>query len=433
MGDDADHTAARPQERSQFGNSSIQMVAIPREAQELHCATFADPVLWFIQHGRGAQIDGGRSRADLVHAWREGYRAVNAIMAEHLVRFEPGPEPLILVQDYHFYLLPRLIRRRRPDALITHFVHVPWPARDAWLALPRTIVTEILGGLLAANIIGFQSAKDAANFVETCEAYLGYGPLDVPERESPRRSLASMRTYPVPVDVSHLRALASGPEVGAYRDGLAAPNHIRTIARVDRLDPAKNIAAGFRAYGLLLEREPELRGRVRFMAHLVPSRCGVAEYEREAREVFAAAAAVNLRFGRDDWRPIELVYQENRARALALLSISDVLLVNSLADGMNLVAKEGAALNRRGGALVLSRTAGAWAQLHRWAVDIDPTDVDGTAAALRDALHLPWRERWTRAEGLRSTVEHSSVGSWLDAQLADLDEMRFRRRGLRRA
>jgi trehalose 6-phosphate synthase len=235
------------------------------------------------------------------------------------------------------------------------------------------------------------------------------------------------------VDVNYLRALASGPEVGAYRDGLAAPSHIRTIARVDRLDPAKNIAAGFRAYGLLLEREPDLRGRVRFVAHLVPSRRGIAEYEREAREVFAAAAAVNWRFGREDWRPIELVYQENRARALALLSISDVLLVNSLADGMNLVAKEGVALNRRGGALILSKNASAWEQLGRWAIGIDPTDVDGTAMALRDALGLPWRERWSRAEGLRSTVERSSVDSWLDDQLADIEETRLEQRGLRRA
>jgi trehalose 6-phosphate synthase len=430
--DEGDRAAARDRERWQVGNSEVQMVEVPRAAQALH-ASFANPLLWLLQHGLAARMAGGQLPADLMQGWREGYRVVNAMVADHIARSEPDAEPVILIQDYHFYLLPRLIRRHHPDALITQFVHLPWPEPEAWSALPRTIVMEILHGLLAANVVGFPSAKDAARFGETCARYLGDAPVGSPDHGSHVPLPATVRIYPVPVDVSHLRALASGPEVVAYREGLTAPSHIRTIARVDPLDPARNIAAGFRAYGLLLEREPELRGRVRFVAHLVPAGCGVAEYEREAREVFAAAAAVNLRFGSADWQPIELVYAENRARALALLSISDVLLVNPLSDGMSLAAKESAALNRRGGALVLSRGAGAWEQLQRWAIGVDPSDVAGTATALHEALALPWRERWTRAEGLRSHVERSSVEAWLADQIADLEAQRQSQHTLRRA
>ncbi len=195
---------------------------------------------------------------------------------------------------------------------------------------------------------------------------------------------------------------------------------MQTILRVDRLDPSKNITDGFKAFGRLLAGTPELRGRVRFLAHLVVTRTELPEYRQARTEAFAAADAVNARFGVGGWQPIEIVCEENRIRALAELGEYDVLLVNSLAGGMNLVAKEGAALNRRDGVLVLSRRAGAWEELGPWAIGVDPADIPGTAQALHEALLLSPQERRERAAGLRRAVARTSLDGWLDGQLQDL-------------
>jgi trehalose 6-phosphate synthase len=199
------------------------------------------------------------------------------------------------------------------------------------------------------------------------------------------------------------------------------------IVRVDRLEPSKNILRGFAAFEALLQRYPRLRGRVTFLAFLVPSRTGLREYGEYGRKVQAAVDRINARFGRDGYRHVQLFYENDYPQAIAGLSIADVVLVNPLVDGMNLVAKEAAVVNTRDAVLVLSETAGAYDQMADGVLPVAPADVAGTAEALATALQMPAAERSRRLAELRAGVEREDIGWWLRAQLEDLARIGARR------
>ena len=411
-----DRLAAHAPRSWQTGLTQVSLVDLPPAVSRLHYARFSNPLLWLLQHDLPDRLIAPRSPGEIEQAWEGGYRPANEAMAHHLVQMARGEDrPVVLVQDYHLYLAPALIRRALPDALIAHFVHIPWPDPQAWALLPPHIVEEILGGLAQAALIGFQTAGDADRFLATCREYPG---------SMCRRTFgeweALVRHYPIAVDAVELRASAGSAETARLRRSVRRNEAELIVGRVDRLDPSKNVPRGFEAFGLMLARNPSLRGRVRFVAHLVPSRSEIPEYDAERTDAFAAADRVNRAFGSGEWRPIEIHYEENRALALAIMSESDVCLVNSVADGMNLVAKEMAVLNSRDGALVLSRRAGAWDELGPWALGVNPMDVPATALALERALSMLPEERRHRADGLRRAVEASSLDHWLDQQLADL-------------
>jgi trehalose 6-phosphate synthase len=196
------------------------------------------------------------------------------------------------------------------------------------------------------------------------------------------------------------------------------------VLRVDRTDPSKNIVRGFYAFALLLERHPELHGQVGMIALLAPSRQNIPEYAEYAREVEAAARDVNDRFGRDGWQPVELDVADDFLRSIAGYKQFDVLFVNPVFDGLNLVAKEAFLVNERDGVLVLSENAGAHEELADWALTVNPLDVSGQAEALYAALTLEPAERRRRAEAIRAHVRRHDIREWIDAQLADLDAVR---------
>jgi len=225
---------------------------------------------------------------------------------------------------------------------------------------------------------------------------------------------------PISVDVNELRDLAASADVELCREELTSSRDIKTIVRVDRLDPSKNVLRGFEAYERLLERRPELLGQVRFLSYLVPSRTGIPEYDDNAQAVFDKVDAINARFGRRDWSPISLYYEQNRPQAFAGLELYDVLIVNSVADGMNLVSKEGPVINQRDGVLVLSRTAGSYDELRSGALCVDPLDIEGTADALSRALDMPASERQRRASMLLDAIESHELRDWLRHQTSDL-------------
>ena len=211
------------------------------------------------------------------------------------------------------------------------------------------------------------------------------------------------------------RAPSGGPAARGRRE--------RILVRVDRLEPSKNILRGFLAYEALLQRHPRLRGRISFLAFLVPSRTGLREYSHYGREVQNAVDRINARFARAGWRPVQLYYENDYAQALAGLSIADVVLVNPLVDGMNLVAKEAVIVSQRDAALVLSETAGAFDQMADGALPVAPADVVGTADALATALAMPVEERRRRLARLRRGVEREDITWWLRRQLEDLAEL----------
>jgi trehalose 6-phosphate synthase len=401
----------------------LRLVAPPADAYDMFYGVFCNPVLWFVQHGLGGRLQ-ERDASAISDAWERGYLPTNQAFAEAIAQeldlsHAPGR---VMLHDYHLYAAPLFIRNRRPNAVLQHFIHIPWPAPDAWSALPRHIVESICEGLLANDSVVFQTRRSVENFLRTCEANLpgaraGSGGHVVYEG----RRRTRVWHNPVSVDVWDLRSQIENGRGEAYRQKLRASGGMRTIVRVDRLDPTKNVAAGFRAYGRLLEQHPEWIGTARFLAFLVPSRTSIPEYEQYAREVLCAVDGVNRRFGREGWTPIELFHEHNRTQALVALSMYDVLLVNSVIDGMNLVSKEGPVLNERDGVLVLSETAGSFDELHRGAFGVSPHDIDGTAEALHAALGMPIDERRERARLLREAVMRHSLRRWLRLLLEDLE------------
>jgi trehalose 6-phosphate synthase len=238
-----------------------------------------------------------------------------------------------------------------------------------------------------------------------------------------RRRTTHVRFYPISIDVEATQRIAFSRAARRRADQLLGGARERIIVRVDRLEPSKNILRGFLAYEALLQRQPRLRGGISFLAFLVPSRTGLREYGHYGRMVQSAVDRINARFGRAGWRPVQLFYENDYAQALAGLSIADVVLVNPLVDGMNLVAKEAAVVSQRAAALVLSETAGAFDQMAEGALAVAPADVVGTADALAQALAMPLEERRRRLARLRHGVEREDITWWLRRQLEDLAEL----------
>jgi trehalose 6-phosphate synthase len=193
--------------------------------------------------------------------------------------------------------------------------------------------------------------------------------------------------------------------------------------RVDRIEPTKNILRGFQAYARLLEDHPEMLGKVTFLAFLVPSRQALPRYQRYNTEVLKIIEEINSKYGSPEWEPIHAFFGNDRTRSLAAMQLYDVLLVNPIIDGMNLVAKEGPVVNQRNGVLVLSRTAGAFQQLGKASIPTSPTDVNETARALYEALTLPDDERATKAKLARQTVERYDLNTWLSRQINDINDL----------
>ena len=404
----------------------LRFVTPDPDVYDQYYNVIANPLLWFLQHylwdtPRVPNIDRATHRA-----WQEGYVATNQLFAEAVVDAarQTGRPAVVLLQDYHLYLAPAPIRAALPDATITLFVHIPWPDPDYWRLLPGTMRQEICRSLCACDVVGFQTQRSVRNFLQTCAAFLPEA--DVNLRTSTVRldgheTLA--RAYPISIDVAAVRRVAGSRAAREHEATLATERDVQTIMRVDRIEPSKNIVRGFEAYRLLLAEHPELHGRVRFLALLVPSRLSVEEYGRYLDEINVLVGRINLEFGDDDWQPIEMVLGDNYARALAAMKGYDALLVNPLLDGMNLVAKEGVLVNERDGVLILSEGAGAFEQLDQLSLPVASCDVSGTADALYTALTLPPAERRERAAALRGAVEEFDITRWLHDQLVDLSAL----------
>jgi trehalose 6-phosphate synthase len=414
-----------PLTRLVHSSGHLHYASPTREQYEMYYSVISNPVLWFIQHylwdlGNQPVID------DRIHqAWADGYVEVNRQMAAKVVqlaRSAPG-RPLVLVHDYQLYLVPRMVRQDISNAVITHFTHVPWPTPQYWKVLPKSMRDAIVEGLLGCDIVGFQSSLDVRNFLLTCEENAG---LQVDEHE---RAVVSggrviyARHYPISVDVPVTTQLASSRAVKRMEDELATWRPKRLIARIDRTDPSKNIVRGFIAYEKLLRYHPELRGEVQFWAFLQPSRQDVAAYSRYLREIRQMAARINNDLGSQEWQPIRLEIAESERKAMSVLKNFDVLLVNPVYDGLNLVVKEGALVNQTDGVIVLSENAGAHEELRGTVLSINPFDVEATASAMYTALTMAPEDRHRMNELARSVVRSNDIARWISNQVQDLRDL----------
>jgi trehalose 6-phosphate synthase len=406
----------------------VQPVVVDPGDYRAYYGVIANQTLWFCLHGLWDLPRRPRFDRHWWAAW-ERFRAVNEQFAE-AASDAAAPHATVLVQDYQLALVPALLARHRPDLRTAAFVHTPWCSPQELAVLPDSVAAELLGGLAGGGACGFHSPRWAAAFVACCEEVLDLTPVTF--------------VAPAATDIDDLRSVAGSEECARELARLeAAVGHRRLIVRVDRMELSKNVLRGFWAFDELLQGRPDLRGEVVFAAMVYPSRLGLAEYLAYGQEVRALAAQINTRWmmrgqgaasmaagvtgagsgpeqGSGDavWMPIMLDSEDNYPSSVAALRRADVLLVNPVRDGLNLVAKEGPLVNERDGVLILSHQAGSWDELGGHAVGVNPFDVAGTARALATALDLPAPERSARARSLRKVVEARSPLDWFDDQRA---------------
>ena len=416
------------------GSYRLRLVGQPDRTYDGYYLEIANPLLWFLQHRLyGFGWDPTITRATH-NAWRS-YRAINERIARALAEEldhaseRDGEPPFVMVHDYHLFLVPGMLReltarQARPNPFVQFFLHIPWPDPGAWRALPRSWTREVCESLLACEIIGFQTPRDTENFLRTVHHFLG---ASVEFRTGTVRFMGKVtrvRTYPISVAVDEFEEHAQSRSVERLRKRIAAmrppgPDG-RLIVRVDRTDPSKNIVRGFHAYRLLLTEHPELHGKVSMFCQLDPSRQDIAEYIDYLAQVKQAARAVNDRFGTPEWTPLHVNLDSDFQSGVAAYIEYDVLFVNPVADGMNLVSKEGPLVNERDGVVVLSDQAGSFNELGPYVLPTNPFDISQGADALLEALRMPAPERAERAASLKRQVREHDVTAWMDAQLADI-------------
>jgi trehalose 6-phosphate synthase len=406
----------------------LRLVAHDAQAYDLYYNVVANPVLWFAQHYLWGLAEAPDIDQGLHYAWTQGYEAVNRGFAEAVLEeLARQPQAAVFFHDYHLYLAPALVRERAPDASLSHFVHIPWPQPDYWRVLPDPIRRAVHEGLLANDVVSFHTERWTTNFLRSCVDIAG-AEIDFEAGEARFGGrLTRVRARPISVEPDEFDALARHESVRGQEAEIAASRPERLILRVDRTDPSKNIVRGFRAFELYLEAHPETHGRVGMLVLLDPSRQDIPEYSEYLGAIQRAARAVNERFRIDEWQPIDLRIEDNFHQAVAAYKEFDVLLVNAIFDGMNLVAKEAPLVNEREGVLVLSENTGAHEELGDWALTVNPFDVAGQAEALHEALELPSAERRRRLAAIQQQVREHDIAAWIESQLEDLDAAASRR------
>src|SRR5947209_8648920 len=403
------------------GDYRVKLVASDPDAYDRFYNIIANPMLWFIQHYLWDLSNAPDIRRNETEAFEFGYNVVNEDLARAVLEEIDGvQEPVVMVHDYHLYTLPALVRRARPDVFLHHFVHIPWSQPDAWRVLPTMLRDEVYRGILANDIIGFHTRSYRRNFLQCCEDLMGLevdferGVVYCDDRE------VWVRAYPLPIDSGAVQAVAARPRTRELEEELLRRRRDYLILRVDRADLSKNVLRGFSAFDVFLEQHPEFRERITFIAQLMPSRTDIPEYAEYLERIEAVVAVVNHRHGSPDWMPIQLKLRDDLEEAVAAYKHYDVLIVNAMFDGMNLVAKEGPMVNERAGVSILSENTGAHEELGDYALSVNPFDIQELADSIHAALTMPADERRRRHEGLKSIVTARNPGDWVDEQLADI-------------
>ena len=379
-------------------------------------------ILWVLHHDLWNEPTIRPVGAAEVHAWKTSYHAVNRAVAHAVVN--TGETSAALFHDYHFAIAPRYVQALRPDLPVAHFVHSPFASRQEFERLPDGIGRELVSGMLGADLLGFQTRRWADAFLDVCVG-MGFKVDGAAGTVAHDGRTSWTRVYPIPIQKELLSGRSANPSVRAWARRFRSSTRGPLVVRCDRTDPSKNILRGLEAFGMVLDRRADLRSS-RLVALLTESRQSLAEYRSYMAEIQRTIGAVN---GRHPGSIMSFT-GDDRDRAFGALMEYDVLLVNPIRDGMNLVAKEGVFLNRRSGVLVLSQGAGAYDELAKGAVAVaDAKDVGSTAAAIERALDMGATERGERAARLRAAVGGGDIVAWFNAQVADLRAVTAERLG----
>ncbi|MEM7143377.1 MAG: trehalose-6-phosphate synthase [Actinomycetota bacterium] len=385
----------------------VRTLAVDPGVMAMAYDVVCNAMLWFLYHGLHDP-----SRRPIIDqrfrdAW-DAYRSYNAAFADVIVEESPDAA-VVLIQDYHLALLAPLVRTRRPDLRLVHFSHTPFAPPLQMRYLPHDLAAELLDGMAACDACGFHSQRWATDFTASCEEIIGSSP--------------STFVAPLAPDPDDIRGVAGGERCRREVDAIDTELGERSlIVRVDRIELSKNFLRGFRAYDQMLADRPDLRGTVVFRALGYPSREGLPEYLAYRAEVESLVEVINRRWQTDDWTPIELDFEDDFPKSVAHLRRYDVLLVNPIRDGLNLVAEEGPLVNERDGVVVLSREAGVHDQLEGAVLTVNPFDVTDQAAALAAALDMAAPDRSALAGEVRRRSEARRPSDWLAEQLDAVGE-----------
>ena len=426
---DADRTATRHAPNGRIDHdghdtqgSAVRMLDIEALTFARAYNAIANSTLWFVHHllyATPAQPVFDQTFRAQWASYEDYNRTFAAAIAE-----EAAPGARVLVQDYHLVLVPAMLRELRPDVRIAHFSHTPWAPPDYYALLPSDVRAAVLRGVLGADSAGFLAPRWADAFLNCCEQVLG---ADV-DRSAGTVDLDGRRTrvavHALGVDAPALTERAHQPDVEARKQTLLEQTgDCLVLVRVDRTELSKNLVRGLLAYRELLRRWPQWQGKVVHLAGAYPSRHDLPEYREYSAAVQRLSSEIEEEFGRPGWRPVVLTVTDDYARSLACLRIADVLVVNPLRDGMNLVAKEGPVLSERAVTLVLSTEAGAATELGPHALLVSPYDVSATAEALHEALSMPRPERERRCRAMAAAATALPPARWMQDQLDALEHV----------
>lgn len=403
-------------------NINIKFVDIPDNEYNAYYDKICNGIFWYTQHGLWDNVYSPAFDLNLYSDW-QNYRKVNKRFAKAAACEINGNNTYIMVQDYHLYLVPFYIKKAAPEVFLNHFIHIPWPVASNFDVLPDFITRSVLESLLCSNIVAFHCPNYSMNFYSTVSRYLGlngdYGKM----RFFKDGNTTSIKHFPISVDSQELDYLAKTQEFNSYAKDLTAKSAEKIIVRVDRADLSKNIIRGFAAYEHMLKRRNDLIGKVTFHAMIYKTRTGLDDYKKYLKNIKETVDSINNKFGKTGWQPIQLRVADNYLQSLAALSVYDVLLVNPIADGMNLVAKEGPLVNQRDGVLVLSKYCGAHNELGGFCLSINPYDIAQTASAIEQALQVSRDKKAQRAKYLKSVIKHNNSKKWLYYNIKAMEEL----------
>ena len=406
----------------------IRRVWLSKEEEQGYYFGFANEGLWPLCHI-------AHTRPTFRTQDWEYYRSVNQRFADIVADEARTEDPIILVQDYHFALLPRMVRERLPRATIITFWHIPWPNPEAFGILPWR--EEVLEGLLGSSILGFHTQFHCNNFFDTVDRFLEARVDRETFTISYGGNPTEVRRYPISIEwpPAALQLQVPVPEGRKLvRERLGLAQDVKLGVGVDRLDYTKGILERFMAIERLLELEPRWVGQFAFIQVAAPSRSSIDEYQNLDAKVRAMAARINERFARPGYEPIVLRIEHHDAvQVYELYRAAELCYVSSLHDGMNLVAKEFvAARDDEQGVLILSQFTGAARELSESLI-VNPYDIEQSAAAMHLALTMSPDEQRARMRSMRTLVQEFNVFRWAGRMLLDAARMRHRRRVLSRA
>ena len=418
-----DNKVPIPEEDPQFW---VPFVVVDQRRYECYYSVISNPLLWFVQHYMWNSpytptID------DKIHkSWEQGYRYMNQKFAEKVLKESKKneKEPLIMLQDYHLYLCPTYIRKKLKDTFLSQFIHIPWPQSEYFSIIPEYMRKEIIEGLLSNNLLGFHLPRYVTNFMQTCEEY-----TDEVDYENGiiwhNGQATHVKSYPISVDYEGIKELAHSPGV------LEKEKLIKEIKgdyflfyRTDRIDLSKNIIRGFEAYELFLHKYPQYHGKVKFLTTGKPTRQQIREYHTYYYDVIEMIEDINVKYATDDWKPIEWIFKADYNLVVAAFKNYDCLIVNPIADGMNIVPKESSVVNECQGSVILSEKAGCFEELKEHVLAVNPYDISQTAEAYHQAIQMSEKERHGRLDNLKDIVARRTIYHWISEQFEDIEKIK---------